>query len=108
MKKIIKAILPHGIICLYQRLKQRYTKLDIHINTTYLGTAYGGFSIAIEKLPKNPIVYSFGVGEDISFDIALIKKFNAVVYAFDPTPKSIEWLKKSPPPRKFSFLSNRN
>ena len=39
------------------------------------------------------IVYSFGVGEDASFDTALIEKFNLTVHAFDPTPKSIEWVK---------------
>jgi len=33
------------------------------------------------------VVYSLGIGEDISFDLALIEKYGARVHAFDPTPK---------------------
>jgi FkbM family methyltransferase len=48
-------------------------------------------------------VYSFGVGEDVSFDLAVIEKFGAQVHAFDPTPKSVEWVKKQTLPSKFRF-----
>lgn len=41
------------------------------------------------------VVYSFGVGEDISFDKAVIEKYDSSVYAFDPTPQSIDWVKKN-------------
>ena len=45
-------------------------------------------------LNSNSICYSFGLGEDISFDTQIIKKFNLKVFAFDPTPKSIRYIKK--------------
>jgi FkbM family methyltransferase len=38
------------------------------------------------------VVYSVGVGEDISFDLELIRRFGVHVDAFDPTPRSIAWL----------------
>lgn len=49
------------------------------------------------------VVYSFGVGEDISFDLALIKRFRLQVQAFDPTPQSIEWLQSHTVPPEFVF-----
>ena len=33
-----------------------------------------------------------GVGEDISFDIALIGRYGCKVYAFDPTPRAIDFI----------------
>jgi len=57
------------------------------------GSAYGGWDIVPAGINMHSIVYSFGVGEDASFDTALIEKFNLTVHAFDPTPKSIEWVK---------------
>jgi FkbM family methyltransferase len=35
-----------------------------------------------------------GVGEDASFDLELINRFGCEVYAFDPTPRSIEYVHK--------------
>jgi len=59
-----------------------------------LGTDYGGFYVPYDlKLPENPIMLSFGCGEDISFDIAMAKLYGAVVHLFDPTPKAIVHVK---------------
>lgn len=70
-----------------------YLHRDVKIKTEECGTEYGGFNVAADYIKsKNPIVYSFGIGEDISFDIAVIEKYNAKVYGFDPTPKSIKWV----------------
>jgi FkbM family methyltransferase len=43
------------------------------------------------------------VGVDISFDLELIKNFQLHVYAFDPSPQSIEWLKSQRVPDNFHF-----
>lgn len=61
-------------------------------NTIYLGSDYGGWVICPDKINSDSIIYSFGVGDDISFDTALIEIFGVVVDAFDPTPRSIEWI----------------
>lgn len=66
-----------------------------------IGSDYGGYSICPTGLPPEPIVYSFGIGEDISFDRAMIEKYNARVFAFDPTAKSIAWLKQQEVPATF-------
>lgn len=54
-------------------------------------------------LSSNSVIYSFGVGEDVSWDMALIEKYNLKVHAFDPTPKSIAWLKEQKLPKHFIF-----
>src|ERR1019366_5457702 len=67
------------------------------------GSHYGGWDVVGEPLGKNSVVYSFGVGEDASFDIALIERFGMDVYAFDPTPKSIAWARSQNLPSQFTL-----
>jgi FkbM family methyltransferase len=52
----------------------------------WLGTTYGGRYLSSDKLGDDAIVYSCGVGDDVSFDLAVIESFGCVVHAFDPTP----------------------
>jgi len=54
-----------------------------------LGTIYGGWSIPSKNnLNKNSIVYSAGVGEDISFDLQLQSKYHCNLFLIDPTIKA--------------------
>lgn len=56
-----------------------------------LGTDYGGWHIPIKNtLNKESIIYSGGVGEDISFDIKLQSKYNCNIYLIDPTIRSVK------------------
>lgn len=55
------------------------------------GTQYGGFYLPDDiSLPESPIIYSFGVGEDITFDVIIANKFKSKVHLFDPTPRAVE------------------
>lgn len=54
-----------------------------------LGTVYGGWFIPNHiNLNENSIIYSAGVGEDISFDLLLSDKYNCNIYLIDPTQKA--------------------
>ena len=56
-----------------------------------LGTEYGGWDIPINaKLNEDSIVYSGGVGEDISFDLKLQDKYNCNIFLIDPTQRAIK------------------
>lgn len=66
-------------------------------------TRYGGWYTDTSGLHSRSIVYSFGVGDDISWDLALIEKFGCTIFAFDPDPKSVEWLSRQRTPRQFVF-----
>lgn len=81
-----------------------YIKAEVNINHKWYGNTYGGFYVHPNVLNSKSIVYSFGIGEDISFDREMIKMHNCQVFGFDPTPKSIDWIKKEQLPSNFSFL----
>jgi FkbM family methyltransferase len=65
---------------------------DRRQNLVRLGTEYGGWWVPRDLLQKGSICYCGGVGNDISFDLALIESFGCLVYGIDPTPKSIDWV----------------
>ena len=56
-----------------------------------LGTDYGGWYVPKNmNLNSDSIVYSGGVGEDISFDLLLQTKYDCNIVLIDPTTKSIK------------------
>lgn len=59
-----------------------------------LGSDYGGWIIPPSLLGKDSVCYCAGVGEDISFDLELIRRFGCEVYAFDPTPRSAAYVRR--------------
>ena len=57
----------------------------------YEGSQYGGWWYDSRAVSTSTIVYSFGLGEDTSWDEAILER-GGTVYGFDPTPKSIEYV----------------
>lgn len=72
--------------------KEIWDSPDVQIQHTTLGSDYGGWTIATRFLSSNSIVYSFGIGTDMSFDLELVKTLGCRVHAFDPTPESLQWV----------------
>ncbi|MCC6612963.1 MAG: FkbM family methyltransferase [Anaerolineae bacterium] len=98
-----------GLIKIAKRIKYRLEgryrpSSQYDCQAELIGTDYGGYSICPSALPPEPIVYSFGIGKDISFDTTLIDNYHAHVFAFDPTPRSAEWLKKQQLPQTFRWF----
>jgi len=79
--------------------------VEVDTNSVFLGTDYGGYAVLPELLAAGALVYSAGIGEDISFDLALIERFGCVVHGFDPTPRSLAWLKTQNLPAAYSVHS---
>jgi hypothetical protein len=53
------------------------------------GTNYGGWSLPTEaKLNPTSIIYSAGVGEDISFDLLLQETYDCTIILLDPTERA--------------------
>lgn len=54
-------------------------------------------------LHRDSVVYSFGVGDNIAWDLYMIEQYGTVVHAFDPTPESIAWVAAQELPPEFQF-----
>jgi FkbM family methyltransferase len=83
--------------------KEVWRRVESHCDTLLLGNEGASWCVCPFMLSKASIVYSFGAGEDISFDLELIGHFGLHVHAFDPTPRSIDWIRSQTLPREFIF-----
>ena len=70
----------------------------------FLGTDYGGWLLDLDLIPENSIVISAGVGEDISFDLELIKRKACHIIGIDPTPKSHRFIENQPQLGNFELI----
>jgi FkbM family methyltransferase len=63
----------------------------------------GGWWFHPDVLDDRSIVYSLGVGEDVDFDLALVRRFGCELHAFDPTPSTVDWIagRELPPAVQF-------
>lgn len=67
----------------------------------------GGFAFVESLLQKKPIIFSFGLGENLTFSEGMRVAYDAEIYGFDPSIIAIDyysrhWLKKD---EKFHFFS---
>jgi FkbM family methyltransferase len=67
------------------------------------GSEYGGWWVCPTGLTADSVVYSLGIGTDISFDLSMIETFGVAIHAFDPTPGSIHYLQGRQLPDVFRF-----
>ncbi len=64
---------------------------------------YGGWNTVTDGLSSDSVVYSFGVGTDISWDLEMIARFGCRVYAYDPDPIAIDFVARAAVPPQFIF-----
>ena len=55
-----------------------------------MGSSYGCGDIPNDFIDSNSIIYSFGAGEDLHWEVEVAKETNCKVYIFDPTPRAID------------------
>lgn len=67
------------------------------------GSEYGGWWICPAGVGPGSVVYSAGIGTDITFDLSLIEKYGVTVHAFDPTPASIGYVKAQRLPNRYRW-----
>jgi FkbM family methyltransferase len=80
-----------------------YLKAQVRCAQACLGNEGAEWCVCPTGLSEDSIVYSFGVGTDISFDLELIRQFGLRVHGFDPTPRAIAWVRSQRLPEKFIF-----
>lgn len=64
---------------------------------------YGEWAVPLALLNETSIVYSVGVGDDISFDRALIDRYGCEVFAYDPSPTGVAFAATQELPDRFHF-----
>lgn len=85
------------------RGKDTWIRKDVKKELVHMGNDYGGFELVKEYLNDGMIVYSFGIGEDLSFSKDLLSAYSVNIYAFDPTPKAINYVQKNMSDKRFQF-----
>jgi len=91
----------------YPKFKiNRRVKIETH------GYGYGAWSIVENSLSDRSVVYSFGVGKNVDFEVSLFDKYRCRILMFDPTPDSISFINDLKLDSKLEFIprgiSNRN
>ena len=76
---------------------------ELHILTASYGARSGLWTVAPQFLSEKSIVYSVGVGNNIAWDLELIARHQVELHAFDPTPRTVEWLATQDLPTGFHF-----
>lgn len=64
-------------------------------NLSKFGDHYGGWVVPFDIINESSIIYDFGIGENITFDVELNKAFRVQIYGFDPTPKSKKFIEQN-------------
>ena len=102
IKNILKQLLPNSLINFLKKIfSLKKTMLINKFNKSlnfkvakekiiFLGSLYGGWSFLEKKNLNNNYIVSAGLGEDASFDIELINRYNCKIILIDPTPRAIE------------------
>ena len=84
----------------FRGLEYRAAK-QVDVAHEQFGSEYGGWAVNTEGLGKDSIVYSCGLGGDITFDLAIIDRLGVQVHGFDPTPEAIAYVNSEPRPPQF-------
>lgn len=91
-KNLLKKLI--NFLVTKSKFKQRQIlkKLDFYDykNISFLGSNYGGWNFFDHNNLNDKYIISAGLGEDASFDIELISKYNCKVIVIDPTPRAIK------------------
>lgn len=73
------------------------------VDTKLHNTICGDWGLPLEYVNKDDVVYSYGICDDIDFELELMKKKQVRVFAFDPTPYAVNWVAKQNLPLDFTF-----
>jgi FkbM family methyltransferase len=93
-----------GVAYALRRLSGRILHTaDIQIPSETAGSDYGAHTLPRDLLKSDSVVYSFGIGNDASFDLDIIERYGCNVHGFDPTPTCKKWVEKQAFPSQFIF-----
>lgn len=70
-----------------RRFERAFRKLPVEngVRLERLGSDWGGWTIPVEELGHRPVCYCAGAGGDVSFDLELLRRYDATVRCIDPS-----------------------
>jgi FkbM family methyltransferase len=77
-----------------QKLIRDFIRRELSESSGSPPDSVGNYAAIASLLSPESIVYSFGVGGNIEFDIDLTAQSSCAVYLFDPTPRSIRFMEQ--------------
>ncbi|MBI2804517.1 MAG: FkbM family methyltransferase [Planctomycetes bacterium] len=77
--------------------------VQVALPTFTSGDRSGVWTVWPDPLNQDSIVYSFGVGDNLAWELALVNRFGLNVHAFDPTPASVAWVAEQTLPARLHF-----
>jgi FkbM family methyltransferase len=89
------AVLRTGLCKALRRDPLTGRRISARSDIEFIGTPYGGWAVPASLFNEDSVCYCAGCGEDISFDLGLIRRFGCQVHAFDPTPRAIEYVRRT-------------
>ena len=69
-----------------------YARRQLHVPILTLGAGDGTWCVSPAHISPDSVVYSFGIGRDLRFELDLVERFGVTVHAFDPTPIALAWV----------------
>ncbi|MCA9296679.1 MAG: FkbM family methyltransferase [Phycisphaerales bacterium] len=93
---------------LFRRLRLRGAGIhtDVDIPKLLIGRSdrrSSPMAVYPEPLNASSVVYSFGVGQEITWDQEMIDRFGMTIHGFDPSPGSMHWINSIELPPEFTF-----
>lgn len=76
--------------------------VELQLPTFAAGERSGVWVVATAGLSATSVVWSFGLGDNIAWELAMIARFGCAVRGFDPTPRALAWLHGRALPGEFS------
>lgn len=96
----------------HRRLSKSGIYVELDLETVSYGLRSGTWTVYPAIIGPDSVIYSFGVGKNIEWDLAMIEHHGVELHAFDPTPRSVNWIKEINLPGQFRFhplgLSDRD
>jgi FkbM family methyltransferase len=89
---------------LKQHVRQyRLRRAGVEIRPLNQPVTKSGWAVWPDRVRQDSVIYSFGVGDRIGWDLVMIQQFGVTVHAFDPTPASMAWVASQKLPPQFVF-----
>jgi FkbM family methyltransferase len=89
LRRILRGLKNRPERFVYRKLLERLVRRS-ELRLEALGSRTASWIVPVDLFRSEWTCYCGGVGEDITFDLELIRRFMCDIYAFDPTPRAIE------------------